>query len=132
MEPITSSQGLTQTSTFSAFGESDPNESLTIRDSQLSFGDQEAVDTLSNMSGDIKLGESQTNVNQDLSPSQQIIAGLPDFQLDIPVPIKKNHSIVKDVSRDYLSCYRPFFAMSSGYIVWMYIGYNYLISFVPC
>ena len=84
------------------------------------------------MSGDFNVGESQTNDNPDLSVSQQIIEGIPAFQVDVTVPIRKNHSIVKDVSRDYLSCYRPFFAMSSGYIVWMYIGYNYLISIVPC
>ena len=132
MEPITSSQGLTQTSTFSAFGESDPNESLTIRDSQLSSVDQEAVDSLNMMSGDINVGESQTNDNPDLSVSQKIIEGIPAFQVDVAKPIRKNHSIVKDVSRDYLSCFRPFFAMLSGYIVRMYIGYNYLISIVPC
>ena len=132
MEPITSSQGLTQTSTFSAFGESDPNESLTILESQLSSDDQEAVDSLHIMSSDINVGESQTNDNPDLSVSQQIIEGIPAFQVDVAKPIRKNHSIVKDVSHDYLSCFRPFFAMLSGYIVRMYIGYNYLISIVPC
>ena len=35
------------------------------------------------MSSDINVGESQTNDNPDLSVSQQIIEGIPAFQVDV-------------------------------------------------
>ena len=41
------------------------------------------------ISGDINIGESQTNDNPDLSVSQQIIEGIPAFQVDVAKPIRK-------------------------------------------
>ena len=108
MEPITSPQGTTQPTTFSPFGASDGNAPLTMLESQSPSTDQEAIESLELLSGDFNLGDSQTNDIPDLSASQKIIDGTSAFQVDDEKLTRKNHSVVKDVSRDYLYCYHPF------------------------
>ena len=106
-EPVTSPPGTTQPSVFSPFGDSDYNARLTMLETQ-SPTDREAIAILGSLSLDLNVGDSQTNDIQDLSASQQIINGVPAFQVYDKKQTRINHSEVKDVSRDYLYCYHPF------------------------
>ena len=69
---------------------------------------QEAAAILGSLSLELDTDVSQTDDNRDLSVSQQIHNGVPAFQVDDKTPIKKTHSEVKKVTRNYLYGYRSF------------------------
>ena len=106
-ELVTPPPGATQPTTFSPFGDSDYNAHLIMLETQ-SPADREAIAILGSLSLDLNVGDSQTNDIQDLSASQEIINGVPAFQVYDKQQNRINHSKVKDVSCDYLYCYHPF------------------------
>ena len=98
-EPVTSPIGANQSQMFSPIGGSDQNAALNLCETQsLAPTDHEAAAILGSLSHE----------SPDLSASQQIHNGVLAFQVDNETPIRKTHSEVKDVSRDYLYWYRCF------------------------
>ena len=94
---------------FSPIGGSDQNAALNLCETQsLSSTDHEVAAILGSLSQELDPVLSQTNDSQDLSTSQEIHNGVPAFQVDDETPIKKTHSEVKEVSRNYLYGYRYF------------------------
>ena len=110
-EPVSSPIGGNHSQNFSQIGSSDQHGALNMCESQQSPPtptDLEAEAALGSLSIDLDVVVSQTNDNQDMSASQIIVRGVDAFQVDDKTPIKKTHSVVKEVSRNYLYGYRYF------------------------
>ena len=80
-EPVTSPPGTTQSSAYSPFRDSDYKAPLTMLETQSSPTDREAIVILGSLSLNLNVGDSQTKDIKDLSALQEIIKGVPAFQV---------------------------------------------------